>query len=101
MEKLFIVDREDLRAMFVEFAEEFGKAKKKESKYINVDGLGELTGLSKTTIYIKSSKKELPGAKKIGGKLLFDTAVIMAWIESGSIKTRSEILNDLKKGGEK
>lgn len=86
--------------MFAEFAEEFGKAKKKESKYINVDGLGELTGLSKTTIYIKSSKKELPGAKKIGGKLLFDREVIMNWIESGAVRTRSEILNGLGEGGE-
>lgn len=101
MEKLFIVDREDLRAVFAEFAEEFGKTKKKEGKFLTVDGLGELTGLSKTTIYIKSSKKELPGAKKIGGKLLFDRDVIMDWIESGAVKTRSEMLNDLEKGGEK
>ena len=87
--------------MFAEFAEEFGKVKKKESKYITVDGLCELTGLSKTTVYIKSSKKEIPGTRKIGGKLLFDRGIIEKWIESGAVKTRSELLNDLEEGGGK
>lgn len=101
MEKLMIVDRDDLRTMFAEFLEEFGRTKKKGSKYISVDGLCELTGLSKTTIYIKSSRKEIPGAKKIGGKLLFDRQVIENWIESGAVKTRSEMLNYLEEGGGK
>lgn len=101
MEKLIIVDRDDLRAIFAELAEEFVGNKKKEGKFLTVDGLSELTGLSKTTIYIKSSKKELPGAKKIGGKLLFDREIIMQWIENGAVKTRSEVLNDLEKGGER
>ncbi|MDH6356952.1 helix-turn-helix domain-containing protein [Parabacteroides sp. PF5-9] len=73
-------------------------------KFLTVPQLAELTGYSTSTINIKNCKKEIPGSKKVCGRVLFDTSVILDWIESGSVKTRSERLNGLednfkKKGG--
>ena len=77
-------------------------------KFLNVPQLAELVGYSVNTINIKNSKKEIPGSKKINGRVLFDTAVILDWIESGSVRTKDERLQKLesdfkskRKGGTK
>lgn len=85
-----------------QFMEVFNKAKNEPTmqknelpKFLTVPQLAELTGYSKTTINIKNCKKEIPGSKKVGGRVLFETETILSWIESGSVKTKSERLQSL------
>lgn len=68
-------------------------------KYLTRKELCEITGFALNTINMKVCRKEIPGMRKIGGKSLFETKTILDWIESGAVKTRSELLNDLEKGG--
>ncbi len=55
----------------------------------------EITGYKKQTIYQKTANKEIPGKRKIDGRVLFETTAIVEWIESKAIATSSEILNQL------
>lgn len=50
---------------------------------INVTQASELTGYSKNSLYQMHSKGQIPGALKVGGKLMFDTATLRNWVESG------------------
>lgn len=50
---------------------------------INVTQASELTGFSKNSLYQMHSKGQIPGALKVGGKLLFDTATLRNWVNSG------------------
>ena len=65
-------------------------------KYLTVSQLAEFTGYSITTINIKNSKKEIPGSRKINGRVLFDSATIIDWIESGVVRTKTERLQVLE-----
>ena len=55
-------------------------------KFITVPQLAELTGYTVSTIHIKTSKKKIPGCKKLNGRVLFDTERILEWIETESIQ---------------
>ena len=60
--------------------------KKGECQYgekINVEQASELTGYSKNSLYQMHSKGQIPGALKVGGKLMFDTATLRNWVNSG------------------
>jgi predicted DNA-binding transcriptional regulator AlpA len=50
---------------------------------INVAQASELTGFSKNSLYQMHSKGQVPGALKVGGKLLFDTAMLRNWVNNG------------------
>ena len=69
-------------------------------KFLNVDQLAKLTGYTRTTIYIKNSNKEIPGCKKQGtgrgSRIVFETEKILEWIESGNVKTKEEVLQNLE-----
>lgn len=89
---------------FGQFMEAFKSAqgeptppKKELPKFLTVPQLAELTGYSVSTINIKNCKKEIPGSKKLNGRVLFDTNVILDWIENGSVKAKAEQLGDLEK----
>lgn len=43
----------------------------------------EITGFTKNSLYQMHSKGTIPGAKKVGGKLVFDTATLRKWVENG------------------
>ncbi len=60
--------------------------KPKYGRLINVDQLCNESGYSKHSIYQMSSGKQIPGAVKIGGKLMFETRTVLAWIEDGCPK---------------
>jgi len=81
--------------VFKQVLEEPTQPKKELPKFLNVTQLSELTGYAISTIHIKNSKKEIPGCTKPCGRLLFDRDTILEWIESGAVKTRKEILQDL------
>jgi len=61
-------------------------------KFITVPQLAELTGYSVSTIHQKNCKKEIPGCKKRDGRVLFDTEIILKWIDIDSVSkpTRDE-----------
>ena len=67
-------------------------------KFLTVPELARLTGYSVSTIHIKNSKKEIPGSKKLNGRVLFDTETILEWIDLDSIDrpTRLEQLELLE-----
>lgn len=75
--------------------------KKELPQLLTVHQLAELTGYSKTTIYIKNSNKKIPGCKKNGtgrgSRVLFETEKILEWIESGAVKTQEETLEELER----
>ncbi|GEM_PF-5167895 len=64
-------------------------------KFLNVAQLSKLTGYAESTIHIKNSKKEIPGCSKPCGRLLFDRDIILEWIESGTVKTKDQRLQEL------
>jgi len=49
-----------------------------------IDEAAEITGLKKSTIYLKSSKKEIPHMKR-GRKLYFKRSELLEWIEKGKV----------------
>ena len=44
----------------------------------------EITGYSVNSLYQMNSKGQVPGAIKIGGKLMFETAALQEWVRSGA-----------------
>ena len=50
---------------------------------VNVTQASEITGYSKNSLYQMHSRCQIPGAHKVGGKLLFDTATLRKWVEDG------------------
>ncbi len=44
----------------------------------------EITGYSKNSLYQMNSKGQVPGAHKVGGKLMFETAALQEWVRSGA-----------------
>lgn len=50
---------------------------------INVAQASELTGYSRNSIYQMHSKGIIPGAHKVGGKLMFETAALRTWVNNG------------------
>ena len=53
---------------------------------ISVYQASEITGYSKNSLYQMHSRGEVPGAFKVGGKLVFDTATLREWVNSGGGK---------------
>ncbi|MHC1778458.1 MAG: hypothetical protein AB9834_23855 [Lentimicrobium sp.] len=64
--------------------------KKELPKYLNPVQLSELVSWKLTTVYQNHHNGLIPGAKKVGNRLLFDTAIILKWIEEKSIPTKAE-----------
>ena len=50
---------------------------------VNVTQASEITGYSKNSLYQMHSKGKVPGALRVGGKLVFDTATLRKWVENG------------------
>ncbi len=50
---------------------------------VGIAQASEITGYSQNSLYQMHSKGTIPGAKKVGGKLLFDTATLRKWVDNG------------------
>ena len=50
---------------------------------VSIEQASEITGFSKNSLYQMHHKGTVPGAIKVGGKLLFDTAILRKWVENG------------------
>ncbi|MDA3942097.1 MAG: helix-turn-helix domain-containing protein [Bacteroidetes bacterium] len=65
-------------------------SKKELPKYLSPVQLCELVGWKLQTVYQNHHNGKIPGARKVGTRLLFDTNTITAWIEENSIPTKAE-----------
>ena len=59
-------------------------------KFLKPPQLAEMNGWKLTTVYQNHHNGLIPGARKIGNRLLFETEIILAWIESNAIPTKAE-----------
>lgn len=50
---------------------------------VGIAQASEITGYSVNSLYQMRCKGKVPGALKVGGKLLFDTATLREWVEKG------------------
>lgn len=50
---------------------------------VSVEQASEITGYTKNSLYQMHSRGQVPGALKVGGKLLFDTAILQEWVNNG------------------
>ena len=53
-------------------------------EFVAADQAAEITGYSKNSIYQMKHQGRVPGARKIGGKLMFETAALREWVRSGA-----------------
>ena len=67
-------------------AEAFQKKAEETPRYpekVAIDQASEITGYTKNSLYQMHSRGQVPGALKVGGKLLFDTAILKRWVAEG------------------
>ncbi len=50
---------------------------------VGIAQASEISGYSKNSLYQMHSKGQVPGALKVGGKLMFDTATLREWRDKG------------------
>lgn len=68
-------------------------------KYLSPTMLSELTNWKLSTVYQNHHNGLIPGARKMGGRLLFETNVILSWIEENAIPTKAEKIKALEQRG--
>ena len=67
-------------------AEAFQRQAEKSPRYpekVGVKLASEITGYSINSLYQMHSRGQVPGALKVGGKLIFDTATLQQWVYAG------------------
>lgn len=69
-------------AVIAALAEKAGQLQYPE--FVAVAQAAEITGYSKNSLYQMNYRGQVPGARKIGGKLMFETAVLREWVRSGA-----------------
>ncbi len=66
--------------------EAFQQQREKSPRYperVAVEQASEITGYTKNSLYQMHCRGQVPGAIKVGGKLMFDTARLQQWVEDG------------------
>ena len=53
-------------------------------EFVSPAQAAEITGYSKNSIYQMNHNGKVPGAHKVGGKLMFETAALQEWVRSGA-----------------
>ncbi len=66
-------------------------------KFLNPVDLSKLIGWKLTTVYQNHHNGMIPGALKVGNRLLFDSKVILKWIEDGRVLTFAERVQELER----
>jgi excisionase family DNA binding protein len=93
----------ELKRLLIEAHE--NKSHEHEDKLLSVDEVADLLRLTKSTVYSKNSKGELPGVCKRGKRLFFQRDVLINWIKDSRRKSNAEIEQEAgsyvgkKKGG--
>ena len=70
-------------------------------KFLTPVQLSELIGWKLSTVYQNHHNGLIPGARKIGSRLLFDTDIVLAWITENAIPTRAEKVKAYESRGKK
>lgn len=70
-------------------------------KYLSPTRLSELTNWKLSTVYQNHHNGLIPGARKMGGRLLFETTTILSWIEENAIPTKEEKIKAYELRGSK
>nr|MBA3665090.1 helix-turn-helix domain-containing protein [Bacteroidota bacterium] len=71
-------------------SEQLGAVKNQLPDILNIKEASEFLKLKITTLYEKTSRKQIPHFKK-GNKLYFYLSELQNWIKQGKVKTREEI----------
>lgn len=90
---------QELKPYMVELLSEalvsaFQKMETEQPRYperVNVEKASEITGYSKNSLYQMHSKGLIPGAHKVGGKLLFETAALQAFVAAGGNNNKGKL----------
>lgn len=62
-----------------------------EHQLLTIDQAAYLLCLTKSTIYTKHSKGEIPGVSKHGKRLWFRKDILLEWLQSGHVQTTEEL----------
>lgn len=71
-------------------SEQLGAVKNQLPEILDIQQAAEYLKLKITTLYEKTSRKQIPHFKK-GNKLYFYLSELQNWIKQGKVKTREEI----------
>ena len=71
-------------------SQQLGAVKQQLPDILNIKEASEFLKLKITTLYEKTSRKQIPHFKK-GNKLYFYLSELQNWIKQGKVKTREEI----------
>ena len=63
--------------------------KKEYPELVSVEVASEITGYKKNSLYQMKHNGRIPGARKIGGKLMFESAALLEWVRSGATQKNS------------
>lgn len=66
-------------------------------KYLSPVDLSEMVNWKLTTVYQNHHAGRIPGAVKIGNRLLFERSIIEKWIQENAIPTRAEKVRNIEK----
>lgn len=72
------------------------EARKVSEGYLNIEQATELLGISKVTLYRRTSKRTIPFYKK-GKKVYFKRTELEAWMEKGRRKSDGELQEEAHK----
>jgi excisionase family DNA binding protein len=72
------------------FGESLNGLKPESPELMNVDQAAEFLKLKPSTVYGKTSKKQIPHQRK-GGKLYFNKTELLEWVKKGEVKTSDTI----------
>ena len=65
-------------------------------KYLSPQELATLIKKKLSTVYQNHHNGLIPGAIKVGNRLLFDTEIILKWIQEGAIPTFNEKVKTIR-----
>ena len=75
--------RNIVKEAVAEVLEELSEDSPRYPEKVAIQQACEITGYTKNSLYQMHSRGQVPGALKVGGKLMFDTATLKRWVEEG------------------
>jgi excisionase family DNA binding protein len=85
--------KEFLKQSLKEILAEQSPAQPAEPEKMNVEQAAKFLDYEISTLYEKTSKKEIPHTKK-GNRLHFYRSELIEWLKTGKVKTRSELQSE-------
>ena len=75
--------REVVKDAVIEALKQYAEERPRYPEKVTVDQATEITGYSRNSLYQMHHRGQVPGAIKVGGKLIFDVATLRKWVENG------------------